>query len=394
MKNLYIFTDSFLPIDNTTSYYLNGIVDALNDEKKFKINIYFIGNKPLPKIKKIKNINYRRIKYPKFNKNNLLLKNINFLLISLIFSFISIIKVKKSETILLTTNPPFMLLSISIIKKIKKFKTVLLVYDIFPENTIAANIIKKKSFFYKILLKFFSISYDNMDYLIAIGREMESYLGNKYGYQKVKFIPNWSNIDDIEYINKNKLELQKELSDKFIFQFAGNLGRVQELNLIFDAIKLVKNNKIVFLFIGDGVMKNKLINLIQNNSNKNIIYLGRKEFNQQNKFLPISDVGIVSLKKEVFMFGVPSKSYAYLAAGRPILFIGHNGSETGRMIDDNNIGWKTSTDSPDILAKLFDTISQKLNIEDKSIHVRKIAETVYSPKIIKENYISFLIDII
>ena len=71
--------------------------------------------------------------------------------ISLKFFFEILKNVRKGSTVFTGTTPIFLLMIIFFTKKIKSFKWILLVHDVFPENLIAANVLRNKSYFYKFL---------------------------------------------------------------------------------------------------------------------------------------------------------------------------------------------------------------------------------------------------
>ena len=89
--------------------------------------------------------------------------------------FIKIIKnVKKQDLVFTGTTPIFLLIVIYFAKKMIGFKWVLLVHDVFPENLVAAKVLKKENFLYKILKKVFDVFYAAPEKLIVIGQDMKN----------------------------------------------------------------------------------------------------------------------------------------------------------------------------------------------------------------------------
>lgn len=398
MRNLYLFTDYFFPINNSTSYYLNGIVDAALASKKFKINIFYIANNVEDaKYKSSKFLNTKKITLPNISKNNLFLRILKFSIISLIFTYYLLVKLRKDDVVMVITNPPFFLPILAFIKKIYKFKTILLIHDVFPQNTVAAKIFSEKNIFYKIILKVFLNSYKKMDFLLVIGRDMKNYVQNNIKLENVLFIPHWSNINEIR-VSSNKKTRSKILSNlkldnSFIFLFSGNIGRVQNLELLINAAKFIKNKKIKLLIIGNGANKKNLINMSNNLKLSNVFFIDEFSYQLQSKFLDICDVGIVSLSKSITGYGVPSKTFSYMAAGKPILFLGSRKSEIHLMLKEDELGWSTASIDPKSIAKLIDGISTNKNINKIGKRVRTVACRKYSPNKIKKKYTNFFYNI-
>lgn len=53
------------------------------------------------------------------------------------------------------------------------------------------------------------------------------------------------------------------LQDRFVFQFAGNLGYAQGIDNLLEAIGLIKNDNIHFLFIGDGAKAGDIVSYMK-----------------------------------------------------------------------------------------------------------------------------------
>ena len=162
--------------------------------------------------------------------------------------------------------------------------------------------------------------------------------------------------------------LCKGLENKIVIQFAGNIGRAQGLEELISIFSKCDDNKFHFLFIGDGAILNDL--KLRTIKNKNITFLGSLPRKDQNNFLNACDIGLVTLKSNMFGLGVPSKSYNILAAGKPILCIANPNSEIGLMVKFNDVGWVLDNSElnriPDLLNRIF-AERKKFNSLSKSI---------------------------
>lgn len=389
MSKLFVVSELFYPDETSTAFVMTKIVNKLAeinddievicsdsnyDDSNLKSENYTLASK----VKRV------GIKSYKGSKNNLLLRTFRFFSLSLKMFFYLLRRVKTKDKVVIVTNPAPIIVLAYILKKIKSNFLVIIVHDVFPENTIPAGIFKSKnSTFYKFLLKIFNISYSIADRLIVVGRDVGKVILSKIGEnnkEKIIVIENWAETSDV------LPHFASPLKDKIVFQFAGNIGRVQGLKELIEVIKDVKNDLLEFHFVGDGAVKQELIDYCKGNSLINVVFKPSYKREEQTRILNDSDIAIVTLSQGMFGLGVPSKSYNIMAAGKPILYIGDKDSEIDHVVNENNIGY--SFENYQDLKLFFNS----LGIEDKSKFIemgkkaRKLAETIYSEETILNKY--------
>ncbi|MCF6331357.1 MAG: glycosyltransferase family 4 protein [Sulfurimonas sp.] len=388
-KNFLIVTEYFYPSKTTTSYYLTEIAKKLADDSLIKV----ICNNTLQNSEELKNKNLTiiRVKENKLSKNIFVLRFVKLIISSIKLSYYTYRNLKKDTYIFAVTNPSFIILILAIFKKFKTFKYVLLVYDVFPENLLAAGIIKNKnSLIYKSIKKVFDYAYMSADELIVIGRDMEEVVSSKVKQKvPITLIENWCDYEKIipQKKNDNKIIKNFNLNEKKVFLFAGNLGRVQGIETLIKAAELVKDEKFRLLFIGDGAMREKIQNHILTTLNSKIVYGGNFSQDEQDTFLNASDISISSLAKEMYGLGVPSKSYYNMAAAKPLLYIGEDKSEIAMVIKEHKIGWICEPENVAALVVSFEEICKNFSkLEDYGKRARIIVEKYYSKEIILNKY--------
>ncbi len=341
----WIVTELFYPDEVSTAHILTEI--ALKKSEREIVGIicgpagYEPSNSSQP-LDLVVDISIHRVDLPALNKNNLYQRVIRLLLLSIKLSWIVLTKVKKGDTVFFTTNPTFLLLILPLIGFLKGCKLELLVHDVFPENLVPAGLNKKESYKFQLLSKIYILCYKNVDRIVVLGQDMRQLIQSKVGpaFTKIDIIPNWSdsNIFPIQDFDIGGY-LGLNVEQKVILSFTGNLGRVQGLIEFIDILKKADNNNLIFVIIGDGALRELILNKIANERIENVLYLGSRPRIEQNIFLNACHIGVVSLVEGMKGLGVPSKTYNYLAAGRPILFVGDKNSEVDNYITNNNCGW-------------------------------------------------------
>lgn len=323
------------------------------------------------------------------SKNNLFVRTLKRILITAKLSIKTLIQKKKDTIFLSGTNPELLLLFLAVVTKFSRRRWYVLVHDIFPYNLVPAEILGKNSFLLKILEFIYKWVFNQPECLIVIGRDMVAKLvelGVKES--RIKYIPNFVNLSEINIIPRAESTIinKHNLKEKIIFQFFGNFGVLQDLEIILEATKYVTNENAHFLFIGDGVYRNEIINFVTENKSKNILVLDYIQKNERNEGLAACDVSLVSLKKGMRGLAVPSKTYFSLAAGKPILAIMEKDTEIEMLLNEYNIGWHFLPSDPKSLAMKIDEICL-CDFVSISKNCRSIIETHFSSKVVLEQYI-------
>nr|WP_315026714.1 glycosyltransferase family 4 protein [uncultured Chryseobacterium sp.] len=401
MKNLWIATELFYPEETSTSFILTKIANRLSNKYNVKV---VCGDPVYDKQKKSdnftlhSNVFVHRIKGFGGNKNSLVSRSLRFIFLSLSIFFYLWKNVKKGEKVFIVTNPAPLIVLISILKKFKKIELIILVHDVFPENTIPAGIIKsEKSLPYKILRSIFDKAYSNADQLITLGRDMQKVIEGKIkrynNRSKIEIIENWGDTESIYPLSKEKVfSDESPIKDKIIFQYAGNVGRVQGLLELLEIIKKVNNKKLAFYFVGEGAVKQSMLEYVDENQLENVYFDGAYSREDQLSVLNKADISFVSLAPKMFGLGVPSKTYNILAAGKPILYIGEKESEIDLLVEEENIGYSFQHFEKDQLLEFFNSFDENsiTELKQKQERARRAAETKFSEEIILNKFYNII----
>ncbi|AZA51863.1 glycosyltransferase family 4 protein [Chryseobacterium sp. G0201] len=397
MKNLWIATELFYPEETSTSFILTKIANQLSDKYSVKVvcgdPVYDKNNKS-ESFTLNSNVFVHRIKGFTGNKDSLISRSLRFIFLSFSIFFYLFKNVKKGEKVFIVTNPAPLILLISILKRLKKIELIILVHDVFPENTIPAGIIKSESsFLYKILRSIFDKAYSKADRLIVLGRDMQIMIENKTqrfkNNPKIEIIENWGDTENIRPLSKDEVfENNSSLKDKVVFQYAGNIGRVQGLLELLEIIKMVTNDKLAFYFVGEGAVKQKMKEYVELNKMQNVYFGDAYSREEQLSVLNKADVAFISLAEGMFGLGVPSKTYNILSAGKPILYLGEKNSEIDLLVKEKSIGYSFQHNQKEELLRFFNSFNENsvLDLKIKKENARKVAEQEFSEQIILNKF--------
>lgn len=348
--NILILTQYFYPDVASTGQLLTELSVGLSS-KKIDVEVITASPSysyriPASKNEDYLNVKIKRVWSMRLSKNNRFGQIMN----SVTFFtsvFLNLLFKKDLSNLLIVSNPPFLPLMGYIFHKIKGVKFIYLVHDVFPDKAIKLNYISKNSFietFWKIIdqkiLKSASI-------IIVLGETMKSVITKKFerlnipGKEKIRIIHNWADEDFIkpcEAYGKIFRE-EYELGDKFIVQYSGNLGASYDLEKIMEVAKITVNENIVFMFIGDGIKKQKLQQFKSDNNLKNVIFLPYLEKAKLPYSLNCADISLLTYEEKLEGLLMPSKLYTILATGTPVIALCKKGSEIDNIITEADCGF-------------------------------------------------------
>jgi len=358
-SRLFIVTEYADSTQNSTGYYWSKIIFGLAENFD---GISVISPEPPSKdFRSVANgLTHIPVNNPHFNKRNLFTRLFGQIIQSMLFTIAILRTVRRGDTIFSGTNPALLLLLLSILKPALGFRWIVLVHDVFPENLATANVITKASLLYKLSKCVFDRVYSSADTLIAIGRDMRHLLSEKTRQlSRIEYTPNWVDPKDILPLSRDSISVvcNRAWNKKVVFQFFGNLGRLQGLKNILQAIQLVTNERAAFLFIGAGSEEHLISAYIKDHPEDDILHLPQIAFTENNVALSLCDVALVSLAKGMNGLAVPSKAYFSLAADKPLLVVTEEGSELFQLLsEDPSVGWLCEAGNPSKLAGLIDNI--------------------------------------
>lgn len=155
------------------------------------------------------------------------------------------------------------------------------------------------------------------DYIVEQGWEKD------IPRSKVHYINNGVDLELFDY-NKEHFRVEdSELDDPEVFKviYTGSVRRVNNLGLLLETAKCVKNPRVKFLIWGDGDEREALEQRVRDEKIANVEFKGRVE----KKYVP-SIVSRANLNfahnapSPLFRFGISfNKLFDYLAAGKPVL---------------------------------------------------------------------------
>lgn len=291
--------------------------------------------------------------------------------------------VKEKIDCVIVYSPPLPLGIVgSIVKRKYKARFILNLQDIFPQNGIDIGKIRNpfvikfyeaiEKFVYKRADKITTHSAGNRDFLLERKHVPSG---------KVTVLSNWIDVKPFRNPKKDISPREKfSLQDKFIIIFAGVIGYYQGLDIVIKVATEVKNYEdIVFLIVGDGAEKKKIIQAAKEANLKNVVFRGFVAKEEYPALIKDSDIGLVCLNPENQTPVVPGKLLGYMAAGIPVLAFLQRQSDAHKLIKEAKCGYSTFSDDPQKAAKLvLKVYEQKDKLKQLGANGQKYVTGVFS----------------
>lgn len=173
------------------------------------------------------------------------------------------------------------------------------------------------------------------DRVVALGETMRRMLIEGKGADPARtvVIPDWADCAEItEGPKANGFSRAHGLADKFVVMHSGNLGLSQGLETLVEAAAELRGaGDIEVVFVGEGVKKAALQDLVRARGLGNVRFLPFQPRERLRESFATADVFVVSLKAGLAGYIVPSKLYGVLAAGRPYVAAVEDASEVAAI---------------------------------------------------------------
>lgn len=177
---------------------------------------------------------------------------------------------------------------------------------------------------------------------------------------RVSILPNWSSISpehDPDRIREARRRLGAR-DDQLLAVYSGNLGRKQGLDVLIDAVALLRNRSdIHVVIVGEGAEEGRLRAKAQSLGLPDTLFRPLVPEAELPAVLAAADVHLVIQRAEAADLVMPSKLTNILAAGRPAIATAHTGTELGQVISGHEVGILAEPGDPAALAAAVERVA-------------------------------------
>lgn len=307
-------------------------------------------------------------------------------------SLFGIVRSGEQDLIVVESPPLFIGFSAIFASTVKKAPYIFNVSDLWPESAVQLGLVTNKYIIgtaEKLERFFYRKAYKLSAQTLGI---MESLKQKGIPEKDILFLPNGVDTD-LFYPRERDRELEEKLGlqGKYVILYAGTMGYAHGIETALEAADILRNNTdIVFLFVGDGSEKPRLVRIAREKNLPNVLFLDFQPLKVIPRYYSLSSINLSTLRRYKLSEGVrPSKIFPALASGRPLIYVGKG--EGAEIVRESGGGVVLEPENPRLLA---DTI---LELKANPDYCRELAakgrEYVlknYSWKIIIKNWLEQL----
>jgi colanic acid biosynthesis glycosyl transferase WcaI len=388
IRRVWILSELYYPDEGATSTVLTQLAETLANCLAVNVlcgqPVDTTSRRRLPRRETQCGVSIQRCAGTQFNPERLWGRLVNACALSGTIAYAAWRCVQPGDVVLAVTNPPMLPWLAAVVCRLRRARGILLIHDLYPDVLVAVGLLPSGSWPVRALSWFNQWAYGQFARIVVLGRDMQARVAQSLssGDTRVVCIPNWARDDMIRPLPReaNPLLRRLGLSDKFVIQYSGNMGRTHGLaDLLNAANQLNSAEDIHFLFIGSGSQRNWLARAIAESQATNITLLPTQPRDELSASLNGCDVAIVSLVSGMAGISVPSRIYNIMAAGKPVIAVTDLESELAQVVLEERIGWVVPPDRPGRLAEVI--LEARANPDcraEMGLRARAAAENVYS----------------
>ena len=393
--HVFILSELYLPAESGTGYLMGKLAEGLASRYQVTVVCGYPLDarvKGIPAVENQDGVIVQRCVGTKFNKDKVWLRSLNLFTISFSIFLKSFRLVQRGDKVLVVTNPPSLPFFASIVCKLRRAKCYLLIHDVYPEVLTAAGLVAAESFTARRLNRLNSWLYNRMEKIIVLGRDMRRIVARRAHAveSRIVIIPNWADVDEIVPLQRkeNAFLAQLRILDKFVIQYAGNMGRTHGIeNLLESAQRLRDRDDIHYLFAGEGAKRRWLEERVRALGLGNVTILPLQPRRELCNLLNACDVSVISFIPGMAGLSVPSRMYSIMAAGKPIIAVADDDSELAMVVREEDIGWIVPPDRPELLVEVILRSQSEPGVaQEMGKRARRVAEQKYPFARVLESY--------
>jgi colanic acid biosynthesis glycosyl transferase WcaI len=263
------------------------------------------------------------------------------------------------------------------------------IQDVFPDVAVELGVITNPTVI-RLAQWLERFCYRRADAVTVLSEDLRDNLSRKVGpthADRIEVIPNFVDTERIRPIPQDTAyRSEHDLLGRTVVMYAGNVGLSQSLDLVLDAARaLADRPEVVFVINGGG---SALEGLRQRATGlANVRFVDFQPEARVPEVLASADIHVVPLKRGLARSSVPSKLYAILAAGRPIVASVDPGTEVANVVERAGAGVAVPPDDgPALLAALGGLLDDPARAAAMGISGRRFVESWASPAAVAAQY--------
>jgi glycosyltransferase involved in cell wall biosynthesis len=295
-----------------------------------------------PRREVIDGVQVRRLPFSSFGKGSLLTRLIGGTLF-IVQAVARGLFTRRLSCLLVSTSPPLCPIAALIIGLLRRVPIKYWVMDLNPDQVVALGHMPANAVPVRLFNALNRMILGRATDLIVLDRFMADRLMRKRDVRsKLTVLPPWPLERHLEAIPhaQNPFRAEHHLDGKFVIMFSGNMSIASPLTTVLKATRRLRDQRdLLFMFIGGGLGKQGVDDLIRRENPPNVVSLPYQPLSRIKYSLSAADVHLVSMGDAIVGICHPCKVYGAMAVARPILLLGPHPCHISDILERHHIGW-------------------------------------------------------
>jgi glycosyltransferase involved in cell wall biosynthesis len=229
----------------------------------------------------------------------------------------------RRPDVVISTSPQFFCgLAGFVASRLRRVPWVLEIRDLWPESIVTVGAMRR-GLVIRILEAIERFAYRKADRIVSVTDSFVPHIAERCGDPtKIHVIKNGVDLDLFDRdLNRDVAKRALDLEGKIVAAYVGTHGMAHGLDALVDAAVLTRDDpNLVWLLVGDGAERTRLVERAQSLGLTNIRILGQRPKSDMPTVWAATDVSLIVLKKdELFKKVLPSKMFEAMGMARPIV---------------------------------------------------------------------------
>lgn len=316
----------------------------------------------------IDGITYVWVKTPQYQGNGVgRIKNISTFMWKLRTNYKMLADKYKPDAVIASSTYPLDIYPAHRIAKRCNAKLCFEIHDLWPLSPMEIGGFSEKNPAIVILQRAEDFAFKNSDVIVSILPNADKHIRERgFSTDKFVYVPNGILTGEKNEAPMEKtIERLQELKEQgyFLVGYTGNHSPANVLDTMIDAAKKTTDEKVKYVLVGKGNVKNQLMEYAKANNVTNIEFLDPVLKDNMDNVLELLDIGYIGLKKQnLFNYGVsPNKLFDYMMASLPVIYAVEASNDP---VKDSNCGISVPAENPEAVVEAVIKI-KNLSEEEK-----------------------------
>lgn len=291
-------------------------------------------------------------------------------------------------------NPPFLGLVAARLARRSGARLIYVPQDIHPDILLATGWLKLPAPVVALWERVNAHIHGTASRIVVLGEGMRrTLLAKQIHDDRVVVIPLWAEpqLDAVPPDPARRRELAGDA--ELVVLYAGNMGVMQPLGPLLDAADALRGEPVRFLLAGSGVRRAEVEAEVVARGLDNARMLPFQRGADYASLVAAADVCVVSLASGMELLSVPSRTFAFLAAGRPVLALMERAADIARIVEDAGAGFWVA-DADDLVRRLRELRADPARRAELGAAARAAYEARFTPEQVTGRYSRLVLEVL